>query len=106
MPSFKEMYKPALLSAKTLAKKTLTLTIEDIKPETIKSNSGADKESLIIEADDGAIRISLNKTNGNILAKAWGDDYAEWVGKKVKVTTQKTQFMGTPCDGILLTPIK
>lgn len=106
MPSFKEMYKPALLSAKNLGKKTITTTIEAIYPEFITGNTGTSTERLVIEWDEGMQRLALNKTNGNILCKAFGDDYGEWVGKRIKISTVKTQYMGQTVDGLLVEPVK
>ena len=105
MPSFRDLYKKPLLSAKNLGKKTLTGVITTIYPETIKDPKGKTEDKLVLELDDDTTRIALNKGNAVALASAFGDDYTEWQGKKVKVLTQKTHFMGEQVDGLLVVPI-
>lgn len=106
MASFKELYKPALLSADKLKKGIITGKIVNIGFEQVKGSDGDMKDRIIIELDDEKTRISLNKTNGNILADAYGDETDDWIGKKIKVTTAMTTFMGKPCPGLVLTPVK
>lgn len=106
MADFRDIYKTPLLSAKTLGKKTFVSTISMVYPETITDDKGHSKDTLIIELDDGDVRISLNKTNATELADAFGRDYNEWQGRKVKIGVTKREFMGKPCDGLLVSPVK
>ena len=104
MPSFKDIYRTPLLSAKTLGKKTITGPIESVNVEPVKGQSGETQTKIVIEMCGGDIRIALNKGNAINLGKVLGEDYEKWVGKRVKVTTHPTQFMGQPVDGLLVEP--
>jgi hypothetical protein len=106
MASFRDIYKKPLLSAKALGKKVINAKIVEIYPETMQDAKKGSKDVLIIELDDGETRISLNKGNASNLAREFGDDYTEWIGRRVKVSIQKTAFMDKACDGLLVTPIK
>lgn len=106
MASFRDIYKKPLLSAKNLGKRVINAKILECYPETMTDKNNNSKDTLIIELDDNETRISLNKGNAVELAKSFGDDYTEWVGRRVKVTTHKTEYMGKSCDGLLVTAIK
>ena len=104
MADFRDIYKTPFLSAKTLGKKVMTVVISAVYPETVGSGDKEARDKLIIEYDDGDGRIALNKTNAVALAAAYGRDYNEWLGKKVTVKVGKTSYMGSPCDGVFVTP--
>jgi len=45
--------------------------------------------------------MTVNRTNGKQLVKAFGDESDNWIGKQVELFTVKTQKPdGTPTDGI------
>jgi hypothetical protein len=100
MASIRDFYKRKLLAAKDMKGKSVVGKITSVYPETPTGKDADGKTKIVIELDDGEHRIQLNKTNALDLAKQLGDDYEQWEGKKVKVTTIKTQFAGTPCDGL------
>ena len=106
MADITDIYRTPLLSAKTLGKAVLTCTIEACYPETVTGEDKQSKDRLIIEMNDGDTRVSLNKTNAMLLAAAFGKDYDNWVGKKIKISTQKVDMRGTKVDGLLITPLK
>lgn len=101
MADFRDIYKTPFMSAKTLGKKVLTVTISAAYPETIGA-AGESRDKLVIEWDDGDARVALNKTNAVELAKHYGRDWNEWVGKKVIVKVGPTSYMGKPCDGVFV----
>lgn len=43
--------------------------------------------------------MPLNKTNGKVLAKAFGDDSRDWVGHDIVIYKSTTEFQGdiVPC---------
>ena len=106
MPSIKDLYRPALLSAKSLAKKRIIGKIEAAYPESVKGTDKDSRTKVVIELDKGKVRIALNKTNALALAESFGDDYSLWVGKKIVVSTGPTTYMGNPTDGIIVRPTK
>lgn len=106
MASFRDIYRTPLLSAKALGKKTLKGTIEQCYPETVGQGKDKAQNRLIIEINDGSVRISLNKTNATRLADAFGEDYNDWPGNKIIVKTAPTQFKGEAVDGLMVSPSK
>ncbi len=106
MPDIRDIYRTPLLSAKTLAKNTITSEISAVYVETNKGDNGQPKDQVIIELEEGEVRIALNKGNALQLAEKFGRDYTEWQGKKVKVTTKPTTFMGKPTMGLQVVPVK
>jgi len=106
MSSARQYYKIALLSAKVLGKRTITSTINAAYPETVVGSDKTAKDRIIIEIEDGETRIALNKNNANALIEAYGDDYDEWNGKKVRVTTKPETYMGQPTMGLNVQSVK
>ena len=47
----------------------------------------------------------LNKTNSSVLAAAYGDDTAAWLGKGVEIWTEPTMFQGKVVAGIKVAPV-
>jgi hypothetical protein len=54
--------------------------------------------------DDGTC-LSCNATNGRRLAKAYGFDSDDWLGKEVELVVGEVQYQGKPQEAILITPI-
>jgi hypothetical protein len=106
MADYRDIYRTPLLSAKNLGKRVITDTISMVYPETVTGEDKQSKDRIIIELTNDDIRISLNKTNAVVLATAFGTDYDEWVGRKVKVSTHKVDMKGSKVDGLLITAIK
>jgi len=46
--------------------------------------------------------LTLNQTNGKVLMSKYGDDYKQWIGKKVEIYTEKVKYKGKDVDGIKL----
>lgn len=106
MASVKSFYKRKLLAAKDIAGKPFTAKITSVEPETQKADNGNEVTELVLEVDDGKHRIKLNKTNALFLAEKLGDDFDEWVGKKITVATKQTTFNNKPCLGLDIKPAK
>ncbi len=107
MPSWKDHYKTSVLSAKRWDKKEHTGKIIEaavITVENEKTNKAAERFCLTIEGLD--MPLPLNKTNCLDLSKAWGEDYENWIGKKVKVSLHKVEYEGELVNGFKTTPIK
>ena len=87
----------------------LFLKVEDIKgsgPVRAKivdvSEGRYDKPDLTF--DDGT-RLGCNATNGRALARAYGFDSNDWVGKEVELVVGEIQYQGKPQEAILVKPI-
>lgn len=57
---------------------------------------------------DGAIKewtFTPNKTNGNIMVEAFGEETKKWVGKRFKIVLGKTTVFGKVKDTIIVEPL-
>ena len=109
MGDVRDIYRIPTLTAKALAKRkpnTFVATIEAVYPETFTGEGGKQVDKLVIDCEEGETRIALNKGNAMELAKVFGRDFDDWVGRKIKVSIQKTQFKGESVDGLLVKPAK
>jgi hypothetical protein len=61
-----------------------------------------DKPDLVF--DDGT-QLSLSVTNTRILARAYGTDGADWIGKEIELNVGETEYQGKPQESILVKPI-
>jgi hypothetical protein len=46
--------------------------------------------------------LVLNRTNADVCAKQWGDDFDDWIGQKIGLFTMPVQFNGKVTDSIRL----
>lgn len=106
MPSIKDFYKIKLLAAKEMAGKVINGEITDVYPETPTGADSDGKPKLVVELNNGDVRVQLNKTNAIILQKGFGDDTNSWIGKTLYITTHKTTMNGKACDGLLVSITK
>jgi hypothetical protein len=61
-----------------------------------------DKLDLVF--DDGT-QLSLNVTNTRILARAYGTDAADWIGKEVELNVGEIEYQGKLQESIIVKPI-
>jgi hypothetical protein len=54
---------------------------------------------------DDKTRLSLNATNSRILARMYGMESNDWLGKEVELEVGKTQYRGELQESILIKPI-
>jgi hypothetical protein len=92
---FSEMFPGKYLKADDLEDgEECAVIIASIKIEEMRDS--VDKPVLHFE--DGSA-MPLNKTNGKVLAKAFGDDARDWAGKEVVIYKSTTEYQGdiVPC---------
>jgi hypothetical protein len=61
-------------------------------------------DKLDLTFDDGT-RLSLNVTNTRTLARAYGTDSADWIGKEIELSVGQIPYEGELQDSILVKPI-
>jgi hypothetical protein len=57
-----------------------------------------------IDFDDGT-RLSLNATNSRVLARAFGYDSDDWIGKRIELALGEVEFKGQMQESIIVRPI-
>jgi hypothetical protein len=78
-----------------------TATIERIDQELL---NGASRPKAVVYLKGAPKGVVLNKTNATTLAHAFGKDFQNWIGKRVTVKAEPTQFQGKPTMGLRLYP--
>jgi hypothetical protein len=87
---------------------TATLKIADLKDGSIKamitdvSIGKYNKPDLTL--DDGS-RLSCNITHARVLARHYGIDTDNWIGKAVQLSIGPLRFQGQEQDAILVRPL-
>lgn len=90
-----ELYPSDYLKASDLKGKAVKLKMREVDIKEL----GSDKKPVLY-FDGKEKGLVLNKTNGMIIASAYGPETANWAGKEVKVYPGKTQFNGQMVDCI------
>lgn len=95
MPKVNEMYPSRYLKAADCEDAELVLTIKSIEEEKIGTD---DKWVVYFRGEDKG--LVLNKTNTNVIAKLYGDDTDDWIGKAITLYATEVQFQGDMVEAI------
>lgn len=97
-----EAFPSAYIKAADIASapnKEVEVEIESCERETL--GQGADAESLpVVRFKGKRAGLVLNKTNSNLLVASFGNDSAEWIGRKCVLYWTTTTFKGELTDCI------
>ena len=105
MPSWKDLYNQNnFLNLERLGSKTLIGEIERAEPHQ-SSFKGKEITRLVLDVSSIDARISLNQESCASLSKAFGEDYDEWVGKKVRVKRGSVKFGEGSVPAICVEPL-
>ena len=86
-----EVFPSRYLKAEDLEGANVTVTIEEAKIEEV----GPKKESkLVISFVNTLKKLVLNKTNAATIAKLYGEETDEWLGKRIILYPKDTEFQG------------
>ena len=74
--------------------------------EEITTPEGKTKSVLNfqVKIGDNEKTFTPNKSNGNILVEAFGEDTEKWMGKRFKITMTKVRVFGKIKDSIVVDP--
>ena len=106
MGSWRKAAGPRLMKAKDIGVKPVRCTITEVGTHTLRSKNGSAEEKVYIAVDKFPKALGLNKTNGDELAKLFGDDFDNWPGQKIELYLEDTQFNGDACKGIRIRGVK
>jgi hypothetical protein len=87
---------------------SLFLKVEDVRNahrEVLITDCSLGQYDKLDLTFDGGDRLSLNTTNVRTLARAYGRDSDEWVGKTIELYIGKTEYRGEEQDSILVRPV-
>jgi len=96
MPSINDVYGGKKgLKAEDLRGRSHLLTIDESR--LMKFNDGS---KIVLHFKGKEKELVCNKTNAQMIASKYGDDYEEWAGAEVELYPDKTQFNGELVDCI------
>jgi len=75
------------LTLKLVGSKTVKDILADVKPGEYKG-----KAQLVGRLKKDGRSVAINTTSCELLEKAWGEDFDNWIGKKVSVKRAKNNF--------------
>lgn len=99
MPKISDMYPSKWLRSADCEDGDLVLTIADIKQEKIGQGSQAD-DKWVLSFEEEEKGLVLNKTNTNTIARLYGDDTDDWIGKQITLFATEVQFQGDMVEAI------
>jgi len=76
-----------------------SLTIKSTAVETIR-----EREKILLSFNETGKEMLLNKTNAQLLSHAFGEDYGQWVGKRLMLKLTRRMFQGSLVDAIEVVP--
>lgn len=99
VPKLKEMFPSKYLRAADFEDGDAVLTIERVEPD--KVGMGKDAKDVWVVYFEGEDKgLILNKTNTNTVAKLYGDDTDDWIGKPVTLFATEVQFQSEMVEAI------
>jgi hypothetical protein len=93
--NFDDLYPSKFLRASDLAGAPLSVTVGSITRESVGG-----EQKVIMTFAIGEKSLIVNKTNGKAMAKLFGRDTAEWIGKKITLVPTEVDFKGDLVDAI------
>jgi hypothetical protein len=103
MHTYDDLYGGRFLSA-TDIDKPIVATIERIDFEAFEKPGQPTRTKAVVYVKGGKKGVVINKTNASALAAAFGKAITGWVGKRVTIKAEPTQFAGKPTVGLRLYP--
>lgn len=95
-----EIFDSKYLRAADLKGQTPVCTITKIDIQDMKD--GQQKPCIYLNHRDKG--LILNKTNANMIAKMYGPETNEWIGKKIMLVTAWVDFQGDTVEAIRVRP--
>lgn len=108
MADYRSMFDSAYIGAWNLVDKKgrpreVTVTITDVKAETLNNGKSKNKKPVVYFAGS-PLGIVINKTNAKAIAGMYGNDTTQWIGKLITLFPTQVQFGGETKDGIRVRP--
>ena len=107
MAHYKSMFDATdMLFAHDLGGREVTVEIAKVYAGDLVGEKGRKtrKPFLVFKGKTGEKKLAVNKTNGKTIAKLYGTDTNDWVGKLVTLFPTTTDFGGETVDCIRIKP--
>ena len=107
MSHFRKLFDDRFIGTYDLdGKPELTVTIEDIGMETMRTQDGAEADKPVVSIKGAKKKWVLNKTNAKTIAELYGVDTDNWLGKKVTLYVTECQAFGSKVECIRVKGVK
>ena len=111
MVNAKEFYSGNFLKAEDCKGGEICKFLDEGEMEEITSPEGKTKEVLNFQVsfnvgkEEAEKTFTPNKSNGNILMEAFGEDTSKWIGRQFKITLQRVRVFGKMKPSIIVEPL-
>ena len=111
MVNAKEFFSGNFLKAENCKGGEICVINDEGSVEEITTPEGKQKTVLNFEIDfdiDNNMKAKTftpNKTNGDIMVEAWGEDTQKWQGKRFKIELTKVRVFGKVKNSIIVEPL-
>ena len=107
MVNAKEFFSGNYLKAEDCKGGEICEILEDAEITEIQTPEGKTKAVMNLQVKMGEFEKTFtpNKSNGNILVEAFGEDTIKWIGKKFKIALTKVRVFGKVKDSIVVEPL-
>ncbi|MCC6786062.1 MAG: hypothetical protein IT457_24680 [Planctomycetes bacterium] len=86
----------------------VTLTISAVEIEDLKTNRGTEKKPVVrfreYEGRNPSKRLVMNKTNARLIAKLYGHETSNWIGKRITLWPTQCECFGETVDCVRVMP--
>lgn len=99
MPKLNDMFPSKYLKAADFEDGDQVMTIDRLEKDNVGQGKDA-KDVWVVYFDGEDKGLILNKTNTNTIAKLYGDDTDDWIGKQVTLFATEVQFQSEMVEAI------
>jgi hypothetical protein len=105
MPHFRTLYDANYLYAHDLQERDVTVTIKRWDGAKVKNKDKTERKPILFfkESKDGR-GLVLCVTNGKTIARMYGNDIDDWVGKRITLFSTRVDAFGETVDAIRIRP--
>ena len=97
--SVRKLFDSRFLKSDDIGDTDMALTINRVELEDIGHGDNRD-EKAVVYFDEIEKVLVLNKTNATTISRLYGDDTAEWRGKRIVLYATEVSYQGTQMMGI------
>lgn len=90
-----DLYPPRFMKAEDFEEgETRILTIKNVELEELGQGKNKQEKPILSFREPDTKEMVLNKTNAATIAKLYGDDTDDWIGKKIELYTMDVESFG------------
>ena len=108
MVNAKDFFSGNYLKAEDCKGGEVCIILDEGEITEIQTPEGKTKAVMNIQVDFNGNEKTFtpNKSNGNILVEAFGEDTSKWIEKKFKIELTKVRVFGKVKDSIVVEPLE